>query len=281
MSYCQACGMRSNENVCPGCGFPMDSDGGSSSIRGSVAAPSMSTAPTILDDPLLVTAAVPEITVTLDPEHAEAARTDRAPRIVTAPPRPPVRRPGGFRRLLTAVVLLAVVLGGAWWATHRDSGPKELTVEQRTTNQARAVDALLTKSAQGRAVVAKTVSALAGCDGSIDPDKAVADLQTVVTNRTQLLAQEKALAVDLLPSGAELRTQLTAAWTKSLEADKAYLAWAKGIAGGGKCSAKAATKVKGDKASKAATAAKTKFVKLWNTKVAGPEKLPIRKESQI
>lgn len=138
------------------------------------------------------------------------------------------------------------------------------------------ISALLDDSSQARGVVGTATSGLQAC--TLPADQAVASLQAVVATRQGLLNQLTAAPFEALPSGAALRSSLTAAWGASLMADQGYLAWAQNAQGVGTCPTDAANV---SAANIAATQAKKTFAGLWNTKVAPALHLPTRKDTDL
>lgn len=145
--------------------------------------------------------------------------------------------PGGNEKsrktpLLIGGIAAAVVLGvGAVWAlTQGVSGSKGGTDTQprsavagSAAQQASAVNQVLKT---GSAARAHLPGRLKTCD---DVSAGVSGFQQVVQDREQELSRSKALKVDQLPNGARLRRSMITAYQSSLDADRAYLSWAREI----------------------------------------------------
>jgi hypothetical protein len=150
----------------------------------------------------------------------------------TAAPRA-AGRTGGSRRipLLVGGVVAVVVLGGgliyaltqghprAEDGSHAGGTPGTGTAAQQAT----AVNRIL---ASGRTARGHLPARLRTCN---DVSKGVPGFQRVVRDRQQELSQSRGLKVDRLPDGSSLRRSMIAAYQSSLDADQAYLAWAREI----------------------------------------------------
>lgn len=147
------------------------------------------------------------------------------------------------RNRLLVTVIGAVVLGGAvavgiviWPAADRtattpdsaasaaDSGQAPGSPDAAAHAQAVAINDLLDEMAATHGTLIPAIADAARCDRL---DSAVDRLDRVKAARQDQLAKAKALKVDALPDGDELRETLTRAAGYSLDADKAFLTWAK------------------------------------------------------
>ncbi|MEV5704183.1 hypothetical protein [Actinoallomurus sp. NPDC052274] len=132
--------------------------------------------------------------------------------------------------LAGGIAAAVVVVGGLVYAlTQGSSGGGTPTSHQSTANtdtaaqQAAAVDKIL---GSGQAARGHLPSRLRTCD---DVSAGVAGFQQVVRDRQQEVARTKALKVDRLPNGSRLRQSMLMAYQNSLEADQAYLGWARNV----------------------------------------------------
>lgn len=141
------------------------------------------------------------------------------------------------------------------------------------------IGALLDSSASGRTVLVQATDGLARC--RLSASTAVAELAGVAQNRSQLLQSVGAVPFASVPRGAELQALLTQAWQASLEADQAFLTWARSMQAAGSCGRDDASYREGVAASARANRAKRAFVALWNSAVARPLDVPRRAAAQI
>lgn len=133
--------------------------------------------------------------------------------------------------LLIGGIVAVVVLGvGAAWALAQGMGgsggsgsPSATPVAAGATQQASAVNDVLKSGGTARGHLP---GRLKTCN---DVSAGVAGFQQVVEDRQQELSRSKGLKVDELQNGARLRTSMIAAYQHSLEADRAYLSWAREI----------------------------------------------------
>ncbi|WP_329178220.1 hypothetical protein [Streptomyces sp. NBC_01477] len=149
-------------------------------------------------------------------------------------------------------------------------------------DQAKALDSLLNTSGASRSSVVGAVESIKNCKNL---PGAASDLRAASAQRTGLVTQLSALAVDKLPNNAELTTALTKAWQASSAADGHYAAWADQAANGGKVckgghARTTAEAQEGNKESGTATTQKKAAVKLWNT-IATQYGLTQRQYSQL
>ncbi|MFD4032210.1 hypothetical protein ACFWVP_17210 [Streptomyces sp. NPDC058637] len=133
--------------------------------------------------------------------------------------------------------------------------------------QAQGLDKLLADSNDSRAAVISAVARIENCQAL---DQAATDLRGAATQRRDLVTRLEGLSIDQLPSSAELKTALTAAWQASAEADDHYAAWAgqakndKKVCKGGKARS-TGEKAKANASSGVATREKQKASGLWNS----------------
>jgi hypothetical protein len=202
----------------------------------------------------------------------------------TAPP------PRKSRNSLIIAVVTGVVLGGIvaglvlFWPDGNRSGatPASSTSPAASSDssfagsrdQATAVNELLDEMSASRTELAPAMTDASRCDGI---DAAIDQLDRVRKQREAQLEKVRELKVDTLPDGTELRKTLTQAAVFSLDADKAFLTWAKANQG---CTA-AKTPLDADfkhgvaLSADQATPAKNAFVEMWNP-VAEKHGLPAR-----
>lgn len=150
------------------------------------------------------------------------------------PAGPPADGPDGTKNrklpLLIGGIAAAVVLGGGlvYFVSQGSSGPKGGTPAAKSqadvsAQQAAAVDQVLRS---GRVARGHLPARLRTCD---DVSAGVPGFQQVVRDRQQELSRSKSLAVDRLHNGQNLRRSMIAAYQHSLDADRAYLAWAQDV----------------------------------------------------
>jgi hypothetical protein len=141
-------------------------------------------------------------------------------------------------------------------------------------DQATAINALLDEMTASRTALVPAIAQASRCDGI---DAAIEQLDRVKEERQNQLNAAKELKVDALPNGKELRAALTRAAGYSLDADEAFLAWAKANQG---CSKDKTTRdehfERGRRlSSDRASPEKKKFVSRWN-RIAEEQGLPTR-----
>jgi hypothetical protein len=158
------------------------------------------------------------------------------PPVAGDPSAPPPGGTGNSRKnlLLICGIAAVVVIGGAviYALTSGGSGNGTQTAGGKTgtgssEQQAVAVNQIL-KS--GQTARGHLPSPLRTCD---DVAAGVPGFQQVVRDRQQELSQSKGLKVDQLQNGSRLRKSMVAAYQSSLNADQAYLAWAREVRGRG------------------------------------------------
>jgi hypothetical protein len=141
-------------------------------------------------------------------------------------------------------------------------------------DQATAINALLDEMAASRTALAPAIAEASRCDGI---DGAIEQLDRVKEERQNQLNTARELKVDALPNGKELRAALTRAAGYSLDADEAFLAWAKANQGCRKDETprdehfERGRRLSSDRASPE----KKKFVSRWN-QIAEEQGLPTR-----
>ena len=128
--------------------------------------------------------------------------------------------------------------------------------------QAAALNMLLTSSAAARTSLHDAVTQVRGCTNLAN---AVRQLQGVVNQRAGEYSQASALPTSALPDGAAMKTELIAALSSSLQADRDYLNWARHQRPGG-CtpSDQSSAYNAANGASQVANTAKEAFVQVWN-----------------
>lgn len=147
-------------------------------------------------------------------------------------PSPNAEGSGKNRKILLAggIAAAVVVVGGLAYALTQgsSSGGGGTPTSQKTTvdTAAQQVSAVAQVLKSGQTARGHLPSRLRTCD---DVSAGVAGFQQVVQDRQQELSRTKALKVDRLPNGARLRQAMISAYQNSLEADQAYLAWAKKV----------------------------------------------------
>ena len=128
--------------------------------------------------------------------------------------------------------------------------------------QAAALGTLLTSSAAARAALHQAVNQVGAC---ANLPGAVSQLQTVVNQRASEYSRASALPTSALPGGTKVKSELTAALSSSLTADRDYLTWAQQQqAGGCTSSSQSSAYNAAFSASQVADAAKMTFVQVWN-----------------
>jgi serine/threonine protein kinase len=152
------------------------------------------------------------------------------------PPAPPPTRPVRAGRphtgrwvLAAAAAVLAVivcVVNPTWRAEifEQNQDPAAQLQDSESAAQASAVSGVLSASALDRGQVQQGVKALRDCTGVAHGRR---ELTEAVKGRAKALQAAKALTVDKLDDGEELQSQLVLALSRSEQADKKYLAWAK------------------------------------------------------
>jgi serine/threonine-protein kinase len=128
--------------------------------------------------------------------------------------------------------------------------------------QAVALDTLLASSADARTALHQAVKQVGSC---ANLGGAASQLQNVVDQRTSEYRRASALTVSALPGGAQVKSALMTALSRSLKADQDYLTWARQQKAGG-CipSSQSATYNAAFSTSQRADAAKAAFVQIWN-----------------
>jgi hypothetical protein len=181
--------------------------------------------------------------------------------------------------LLICGIAAAAVLGvGAVWALTQGMGgsghdtgtPSGQAAAGGAAQQASAVNEILKTGSTARGHLP---GSLKTCD---DVAAGVPGFQQVVQDRQQELSQSKGLKVDQLTDGARLRKSMIAAYQNSLNADKAYLSWAREIQArncGGKIAPLTARYKNAIAANDKAAPAKRQVANLWKP-IASTHGLP-------
>ena len=144
----------------------------------------------------------------------------------------------------------------------------------RPSQQAAALGTVLTSSAAARTTLHNAVGQVVACTNL---SGAVSQLEEVVAQRSSEYGRASALTTSALPRGAAVKSELMAALSSSLTADKDFLAWARQqLAGGCTPSSQSTTYNAAFSASETADAAKQSFVDVWNPVAA---KYGIRQDS--
>jgi serine/threonine-protein kinase len=130
------------------------------------------------------------------------------------------------------------------------------------SQQAVALDTLLASSADARTALHQAVKQVGSC---ANLGGAASQLQNVVDQRTSEYRRASALTVSALPDGAQVKSALMTALSRSLKADQDYLTWARQQKASG-CvpSSQSATYNAAFSTSQRADAAKAAFVQIWN-----------------
>jgi len=134
--------------------------------------------------------------------------------------------------------------------------------------QAETIDALLDRSIASRNKLNKAIERVDRCT---DLAGALADMQAVGRERTAQLADLAKADISGLPGGESLRGELGTALRHSLEADGAYVDWARPTIRDGcaDTTSRTAALRRGQAASDQAGAAKSAFLTRWNPVASG------------
>jgi serine/threonine protein kinase len=129
----------------------------------------------------------------------------------------------------------------------------------------------LTQSASVRSSIQGTITAVQAC--SETPASGEATIQQAIDTRQRILSGLRTLSPATLPHGAQLISELSAAMQNSVNADRDYQSWMADSGGsGGGCASSSAQDSNyqaGQDASGQATAAKDKFLTIWNPMAPG------------
>ena len=195
------------------------------------------------------------------PERKPSAPRSRVPRLILA---------------ATAVVVVAGVASGVALSSQStparsDTAPPAASLRATpsrspaptlASEQAAALNMLLTSSAAARTALHDAVTQVRGCTNLAD---AVSRLQGVVNQRVGEYSRASALPTSALPDGAVMKSELIGALSSSLEADRDYLTWARQQrAGGCTPSDQSSAYDAANGASQVANTAKETFVQVWN-----------------
>lgn len=195
--------------------------------------------------------------------------------------------------VIAAVVAVAVVMWPKGEGTS-SGGPTPAAAKSPADDaaarpQATAINSLLNASAASRGELGRALTAAKLCKGL---PAAIAGMQRVAKERQQQLSRTRALKVDALPNGTQLRGHLGKAIQYSLEVDQAYLAWAQsenqntktcqraGGAGPKRRPRPDANYQRGGQLSNQASVSKKRFATLW-APVARKHHLPARTANQF
>ncbi|WP_248963407.1 hypothetical protein [Sphaerisporangium perillae] len=162
-------------------------------------------------------------------------------------------------------------------ATTSDSATDSTGDTGRAAAQAGTIDRLLSDSGNARAGLGEAIARVSRCERG-----GAAVIGRITASRREQLAQARALEVDALAGGTELKDALVDALEASLGADAAFGSWASRHVGGG-CRATMAKDpdyVRGLARSEDAQAAKLRFVQAWRP-VAAMYGLAERKVGEI
>ena len=144
------------------------------------------------------------------------------------------------------------------------AAPTDLPSATSVAAFATALDGLLGESAAARSNVSATVAALGVC--RTDPGRAATTLRSAGRARTALAERGGAVASAGVPGGADVVAAFVAMQRASASADDSFAAWADDVVRSG-CRTSAphtAHWAEGNQHSGEATAAKSRFVGLWN-----------------
>jgi hypothetical protein len=211
------------------------------------------------------------------PAPARPARTAPHPRVTAPAPSPVPRRlpPAGRRRRIQArrivkLAVLALVLACAIprlsaigdWVRHAAASAVQSS-DNRGQAEADAVANLLSAAAPIRTKVKSAVTNLVGCTRLT---QAASILSSAAQERARSLSRAKALDMDDIAEGPELKSALVSAFDHSRSADDAYRKWAVNLKSRG-CRSSArngSDRKRGDAESATATAAKKQVADVWS-----------------
>ncbi|HEY0699182.1 MAG TPA: hypothetical protein VGD43_15385, partial [Micromonospora sp.] len=142
------------------------------------------------------------------------------------------------------------------------SSPTGTTDDARS--QAEVLDSLLDASAGSRKLLLRALQDAGNCINTVAAAQA---LDQVADERNTQLQQVRELRVTALRNGTQIQATLLEALTRSVEADRAFARWARGIRAEG-CQQDGNYR-DGVSASSAARAAKALFCSVWNPVAAG------------
>jgi hypothetical protein len=228
----------------------------------------------------------------LPPERAHARPVRHRPESPQTEPAAKSRHPLLIAMIIGVALGAVAAVGIAVWpsgdraATTPDSagsaaqsGDASGAPNSTAHAQATAIDGLLDEMTATRSTLVPAIGDAARCDGI---DDAIGRLERARKERQDQLDKAKALKVDALLDGPDLRETLTRAAGYSLDADKAFLAWAK--ANQGCTDAKTPRDDNFERGRRLstdhATPEKENFVELWNP-VARDEGLPARSSRKL
>ncbi|WP_238016270.1 hypothetical protein KZZ52_53480 [Dactylosporangium sp. AC04546] len=143
--------------------------------------------------------------------------------------------------------------------------------------QAAAIDAVLDASIASRKKLNDAIKLVGDCTLI---EKAIGDLRTVGTERESQMASVSRFDLSALPRGEELRSLLNEALSYSLAADRSFVLWAQAVQGSGCGGSGSGHYDEAQAQSRNASAAKERFVAVWNPVVA-PYGLRYRSSNDI
>jgi serine/threonine protein kinase len=136
------------------------------------------------------------------------------------------------------------------------------TPAANASQQAAALGTVLTSSAAARTTLNNAVGQVVACTNL---SGAVSELQDVVAQRSSEYGRASGLTTSALPGGSTVKSELMAALSTSLTADKDFLSWAQQQrASGCTPSSQSSAYSAAYSASQTADAAKQSFVDVWN-----------------
>ncbi|MQA03555.1 MAG: hypothetical protein GEV07_12820 [Streptosporangiales bacterium] len=206
-------------------------------------------------------------------------------------PPPPPQHGGGRRRVVyAALIALAVLLAGTLavgsvlalgggdeddTADAKDSSPVATSKKQgegsaapttgakTATEQAEAVDALLSKAADGKHLLTIAYDQANNCE--ITPAQAEKRFEAAADNRRSIVRKARKLDTSRLDNGPRIKSQMIAMYSTSAKADDAFAAWARaGANSGTSCLSETTKRTKGNSLSIRAGKQKQQFVRVWN-----------------
>jgi hypothetical protein len=146
------------------------------------------------------------------------------------------------------------------------------------SRQATSVNTLLSSSLVARRALADAVGNVRGC---AHVPLSVSHIQRVVDRRSAEFDQAKTLKLNAIAGGPRIKADLLAALRNSLDADQAYLTWAKQqMSGGCKPTRKSSAYTAAIAADSQAANSKQAFVRVWNP-VAAKYDLPQKTATSI
>jgi hypothetical protein len=127
-----------------------------------------------------------------------------------------------------------------------------------------AINNLLDQSGQQRGRVQPTIQTILNCPDSAILKQATQTLVEVASARQNLLTQLEQVAIDQIPNGEVIISDLRSAWQASEASDQSYAAWGSDVANGQGCGTNDANFQNAQVTDRQATTAKQAFVARWN-----------------